>query len=162
MWKYSLAEAINMMQSKAEPIVKSINPQETLLLRQIVLRNGKPFKDCMFAGDDLVSTTHFGIYKNNLLAGVATYFENSNTHFQGDQLQLRGMAVLDEYRGTGFGKLLLKRGEELAWKKKKNIIWFNARLIAVPFYENSGYRIYGESFLIEEIGIHFVMFKEIN
>jgi len=143
-------------------IIRQITTEETLAVRHPVLRSGRPREDCYFPGDDLESTVHFGVYDNDTLAGVATFLEKKFPDFEGAHLQLRGMAVLDQYKGKGFGKLLLKKGEQLAIENGICLIWCNARINAKPFYENFGYKTFGNSFEIPIIGTHFVLYKEIS
>ena len=69
------------------------------------------------------------------------------------------MAVLDSYRKRGIGAALVKHVEAVAITDETELIWFNAREVAVPFYENLGYKIIGNAFLIGDIGLHYVMFK---
>ncbi len=142
--------------------LKKISAKETILVRQPVLRKGRPVEDCVFDGDDLPTTFHLGIFLDNTLVGVATFLENNNPLFAGNHFQLRGMAILEEYQGRKLGEILLKKAETEAVSKNKNIIWCNARLVAVNFYKRSGYQICGDSFEIKDIGTHFVMFKEIK
>jgi GNAT superfamily N-acetyltransferase len=139
--------------------VKQISTEETIVVRHPVLRKGRPREDCYFAGDDNESTFHLGVFDNNQLMGVATFLENNFSGLTGKQMQLRGMAVLENYQGKGLGAQLLKTAEEMILKKNIYTIWCNARIVAVPFYEKLGYRVIGDSFIIPEIGIHFVMFK---
>ena len=75
--------------------------------------------------------------------------------------QLRGMAVLSEYQGKGLGMRILKSGEEALIERKAEILWMNARLVAVPFYEKQGYQKKGTAFDIPGIGPHFIMFKRL-
>jgi len=142
-------------------VVKEISAEETIAVRHPVLRQGRPIEDCYFIGDALSTTVHYGVFEELKLAGIATFLEQNNPQFQGEHLQLRGMAVLDEFKGRGFGKLLLKTGEQLAKTKKKDVLWFNARESALPFYQKQGYKKVGNSFIIPDVGIHFVMFKNI-
>jgi GNAT superfamily N-acetyltransferase len=72
------------------------------------------------------------------------------------------MAILQEYQGKKYGKQLLLGCEMYVLGQKPDLIWFNAREIAVPFYENSGYKIVGEPFEINEIGTHYIMFKDMR
>jgi len=145
---------------KFTQIIKQITPEETIDVRHPVLRQGRPREDCYFPNDDLNTTVHFGIYDNHKLAGVATFLENNFPDFEGSHLQLRGMAVLDEFKGKGYGKQLLKAGEQLAYQKQKQYLWCNARIVAKSFYENQGYKTFGDSFEIPLVGTHFVMYKE--
>ena len=53
-----------------------------------------------------------------------------------------------------------KRLKELK-KRDCDMVWCNARLVAVNFYKSVGFKITGELFGIEGIGPHYYMYKEI-
>jgi GNAT superfamily N-acetyltransferase len=143
--------------------LKEINYLDTFPVRSPVLRQGKPIETCFFLGDDAVSTTHFGLFTENKLIGVASVFKTNNENFaQKNQLQLRGMAILKEYQSSGFGKLLLEEIFNFIKINQTELLWFNARETAVPFYEKLGCIKKGTSFEIPEIGTHFLMYKYFN
>jgi len=142
------------------PEIREIPPSETYAVRNPVLRPGKPVETCRFDGDDLSSTTHFGLYENQKLAGVASLFQSKHPAFPDyRQFQLRGMAVLEDAQGQRFGRELVEAVEDKARRAAAEIIWFNARENAVGFYEKMGYKLTGKPFQIGEIGTHYVMFK---
>ena len=58
-------------------LIKEITFQEAIVVRHPVLRHGKPIESCFFAGDDLFSTKHFGIFENEKLIGVCSLFEQN-------------------------------------------------------------------------------------
>ena len=130
-------------------------------IRQPVLRPGRPFTECVFEGDTSAKTLHLGLFMDENLIGVASFMKNSNPLFKdAEQYQLRGMAVLSEFKGQGFGTSLLIEGEE----KLKNLVshpflWFNARDYAIGFYEKFGYKTKGIKFDIPGVCEHIVMFK---
>ena len=72
------------------------------------------------------------------------------------------MAVLENYRKEGFGKVLLIHCEQYCRNKNTNLIWFNARIEAIGFYEKMGYQKKGIPFEINGIGEHVLMFKNIR
>ena len=140
--------------------VKKITYLDTFPVRSAVLRQGKPIETCFFLGDDAEDTTHFGLFKDNKLIGVASIFKFNNEYFeQKNQFQLRGMAVLNEYQGFGFGNIILEEVCKFVITKNTDVLWFNARENAVRFYKNFGFSTFGNSFEIPEIGTHFLMFK---
>lgn len=142
--------------------VKQIPSQKTFPVRQPVLRPGKPLESCVFDGDDDEATIHFGLYENGELAGVASLFKVKNVAFaEENQYQLRGMAVLANHQKKGFGEKLLKAAEDYAMSRNAGLLWFNAREIAVGFYERAGYQKKGGPFTIADIGPHFVMYKNL-
>ena len=140
--------------------VKKITYLDTFPVRSAVLRQGKPIETCFFLGDGAEDTTHFGLFKDNKLIGVASIFKFNNEYFeQKNQFQLRGMAVLNEYQGFGFGNIILEEVCKFVITKNTDVLWFNARENAVRFYKNFGFSTFGNSFEIPEIGTHFLMFK---
>lgn len=143
--------------------VKKIKFTETFSVRYPVLRQGKPIESCFFEGDDAETTVHFGLFVEAKLVGVISVFNNKNSIFSAEnQFQIRGMAVLQEYQGKKLGKQLLMQSEAYVSSQNGDLIWFNAREIAVPFYQNSGYGIVGEGFEIKEIGTHYIMYKHLR
>ena len=143
--------------------IKIISSLETYPVRHEVLRKGKPIETCQFKGDDDENTTHFGLYVEDKLVGIISIFKENNILFpELNQFQIRGMAVLEAFQGKGFGAELVKAAENHCINLNTNLIWFNARENAVPFYEKLDYEIIGDSFLIPDVGIHFAMYKKIH
>ncbi len=141
-------------------MIKKIASLDTFLVRHPVLRAYKNIESCHFDGDNLETTKHFGFFDAEKLVGVASVFENININFiENKQLQLRGMAVLENYQNKGIGKKLVLNCENFAFHNQVELIWFNARLNAVSFYEKLGYSKFGKAFDILEVGKHFEMFK---
>ena len=90
-------------------------------------------------------------------------FTSNNENFDiKNQFQLRGMAILEEYQSAGFGKLLIEEVFNFIQLQQTELLWFNARESAVPFYEKLGCTKKGASFEIPEIGLHFLMYKYFN
>ena len=140
--------------------IKKINYLDTFPVRSAVLRQGKPIETCSFLGDETVGITHFGLYIENNIIGVASVFTSNNENFDNKtQLQLRGMAILKEYQNMGFGKLLIEEIFNFIESTQVELLWFNARETAVPFYEKLGCAKKDPSFEIPEIGPHFLMYK---
>ncbi len=143
--------------------INKISYIETYPIRHAILRAGKPIETCFFEGDDLPTTTHFGLFVDKKITGVVSIFKNKNDIFiHSNQLQIRGMAVLEEAQKLGYGKLLILECERYAISLKTNLIWFNAREKAITFYEKQDYKKHGDSFNIANVGVHFLMKKETN
>jgi len=144
------------------PDIRGILASETFPVRHPVLRAGKPIDSCRFEGDELATTKHFGLFVKEQLAGVVSVFKNRSNFSDAEaQYQLRGMAVLSSYQKKGYGEALLKYAEDYLNSENAQIIWFNARLVAIGFYEKLGYSTVGEPFEIGDIGIHYVMFRKL-
>jgi ribosomal protein S18 acetylase RimI-like enzyme len=143
-------------------MILPINYQDTYLIRQEVLRKGKPIETCYFTGDAAKSTAHFGFFHAEQLIGVVSVFNTPSPLFHAPlQFQIRGMAVLNEFQYNGIGNELMLQAENYCRQQKGAVIWFNAREKAVRFYEKNDYRILGDAFEIPDVGIHFVMYKKL-
>lgn len=154
----SLKKVLKNMQ-----IIKKIIALDTFQVRHPVLRNEKPIESCHFDGDNLKSTVHFGLFDTDKIQAVISLFETKNAHFVSEkQIQIRGMAVLQEHQKKGFGKILITNAEHYCIQNKSNLIWFNARQEAVGFYQRMGYVIIGIPFEIIDVGKHVVMFKNLG
>lgn len=141
-------------------MIRKITAIETFPVRHPVLRAGKPIESCHFDGDDLETTHHFGYYDDGILVGIITLKKENDSDFSVEnQYRIRGMAVLETHRKKDFGKQLVAHSEAFVIKNNTNLIWFNARIIAVGFYEKLGYSIIGEAFEMTDIGTHYKMFK---
>jgi len=142
--------------------IKKITAFETIIVRHPVLRLGKPIASCYFEGDDLPTTSHFGLYFENQLVAIISSFKVQNKLFiEENQYQIRGMAVLEEFQKKGFGEALLNYCENEIKINNGELIWFNARESAVGFYKKSGYEILGDQFEIPDVGPHYILFKTI-
>ena len=140
--------------------VTLISAEATHTVRHPVLRAGKPVETCIFKGDGLTTTYHLGLFLNATLIGVLSLMKENNALVDGeDQYQLRGMAVLQNYQGKGYGSILIKHAINLLKTKAIPILWCNAREVAVNFYKCNGFNIVGDAFQIPEIGTHYVMYK---
>jgi len=86
--------------------IKETPSKETYSVRQPVLRKGKPIESCIFEGDDLETTHHFGLFDNEKLIGIISLFEKINPIFaEKNQVQIRGMAVLETQQKKDLGRL---------------------------------------------------------
>jgi len=143
-------------------IIKKITAENTYEVRNAILRPNQPIESCYFQGDHLPSTHHFGYFNDENVVGIISAFENTNPNWSIQrQLQIRGMAVLETFQKKGIGELLVAHVISFAQQRNLDLIWMNARKNAVPFYEKSGFHIYGTAFEIEGIGTHFLMYRSI-
>lgn len=143
-------------------MIKIISSEETIPLRHAVLRAGKPIESCFFDGDDLPSTTHFGLFIANELQGVVSVYVQSNPRFsEKTQYHLRGMAVTNHIQKSGIGTSLIRAVEQFVSEQKGEFLWFNARKNAVGFYEKNDFKKIDAPFEIKDIGTHYLMYKKL-
>jgi GNAT superfamily N-acetyltransferase len=125
-------------------------------LREEVLRKplGRSLKD-----DDL-SRDYTGTFFIALVNGKVIGCVGFHSLGQ-DVVQLRAMAVYDEWRGKGIGRLLVQAFENHARETGYKKIILHARKVALGFYESMGYKVTGGEFT--EVGIpHYMMEKSAN
>ena len=142
--------------------VKIVDVDSILELRHKVLRHGKPFESCFYKEDRIASTIHLAAVIRDTIVSCATFYsERNNDIAHKNSFRLRGMATEENFRKKGFGKLLLKTAEKIIIEKGSDNLWCNARIKAVPFYLSCGYKIFGQLFDIQDIGPHYMMYKNI-
>ncbi len=140
--------------------IQPISTEETYKIRKEILRKNIPLTE-KIEGDFDETTLHLGLFSDNTLVCVATFTQNNNQYFSGIQYRLRGMATLNEYQHKGFGKLILEEASQLLIKRNVEVLWCNARVVALNFYRNCDFEIIGEEFDVHLIGPHFVMYKHL-
>lgn len=142
-------------------IVKQITVQETYPLRIEILRNGKAI-NYHFVNDNHKETIHLGAFLEKKCIGIVTLISNSHKTFPNSlTYQLRGMAVDKSLQKQGVGKLLSEESFRFLKEERKcEILWCNARIIAVDFYKKMGFSIKGNKFQIPNVGPHYMMFTD--
>lgn len=129
--------------------------EEVRPLRHRVLREGRPFEDAVWAGDDHPDTRHYAALLGDAIVGVATVMPAPFPEGGEPSWQLRGMAVDPTRRGLGTGSQLLAFLEE----DQARDLWCNARVTAAGFYQKNGWRRVGDPFDIPGVGEHFRMVR---
>jgi ribosomal protein S18 acetylase RimI-like enzyme len=71
------------------------------------------------------------------------------------------MAVEENTRRMGCGKVLVINCIRYVVKKGGDLIWCNARVGSMPFYQALGFQAIGEEFDIAESGPHYVMWRKV-
>ncbi|MCP8897918.1 GNAT family N-acetyltransferase [Gilvimarinus xylanilyticus] len=140
-----------------------ISAADTLTLRNEVLRPNQPLSACKFAGDDDTQTRHLGAINHGEVVGVVSLYRNAHPQVAGrDPYQIRGMATKPSFRGQGLGARLLQHAESYAMSAGGDIIWANARHQALQFYIRQGYKLASDEFVIDGIGPHFLIAKDLS
>jgi len=143
--------------------IQPITARQARPLREVVLRPGYPPEKSIYPQDHLPQVLHAGAWLEDQLVGVATVFPEAPPWEPiPDAWRLRGMAVLAPARGLGIGKQLVRYCLEHIQIGGGRLLWCNARVSALPFYQGLGFQTFGEEFLSPESGPHFQMFKTIR
>jgi GNAT superfamily N-acetyltransferase len=141
-------------------MIREITAEETIAVRHPVLRPGRVREDAVFACDAEAGTRHFGAFDaTEVLVGVVTIHPAALDGVAG--WQLRGMATVPSVRGQGQGAALVRRVEDVVRGCGGRLLWCNARVAAVAFYERLGWEVVGDEFDIPTVGPHFRMIRRL-
>ena len=140
-----------------------INATETHPLRHQMLRSRFPYEECYFSGDDDDQTFHLGVRIDNKFVSIASFYYERHPDLAGEHhYRLRGMCTLPSYQKRGLSLALLETAFHIICQNMCTLIWCNARVSAVGFYEKLGLCRKGEEFDIPGIGSHFLMFRDLS
>lgn len=149
--------------------VRAVPAADVVPLRHRVLRPGQPPERCVYPEDDLPGARHFAALSMGRMVGAASlYPEDPPTDSPagptpgipaGPAWRLRGMATLDEVRGTGIGSALLRTSLTHAALAGATAVWCNARTSASGFYRRHGFQVLGREFDLPDIGAHHFMVR---
>jgi L-Ala-D/L-Glu epimerase len=134
-------------------------------IRHRVLRPGQPAELCSYPEDGRPGARHFAALHNGRTVGAASiYHEDPPAEFavpgvkRGQAWRLRGMATVDEIRGTGAGSALLRTALTHAVGAGAQGVWCNARTSVAGFYRKHGFHTVGDEFAMPGIGPHCFMY----
>lgn len=140
--------------------VEQVAVGATIDLRNRVLREGAP-DSAAWSALDVVGSATFAAYQADRthdpepIATVTVQPEGcpwrpgARTPWR-----LRGMATADEWRGRGVGRRALDVAIAHVADQGAGLLWCNARIGAVAFYERAGFVIEGDEFEVAGIGAH--------
>jgi len=136
---------------------------ETHPLRLLVLRPGGTLADVDFANDATEGAFHLGIEANGGLIAVGSFYPEPHPALIAQHpYRLRGMATHPAHQGNGAGSALLRAAFAHLHALHADLLWCNARVKAVRFYERAGFHREGELFDIPGIGGHYLMHRDIG
>jgi GNAT superfamily N-acetyltransferase len=123
--------------------VRRATADEVRTLRRDVLRPGGSLAPTAYDLDP--ATVNIGAFDGDRVLGCATVFPEP---YEGEPLawRLRGMAVDPACQGRGVGRLVLDAATEAVEQVGVPLIWANARMTAMPFYQRLGWVAVGEVF----------------
>ncbi|VAW34267.1 hypothetical protein MNBD_GAMMA01-287 [hydrothermal vent metagenome] len=145
---------VSIEQSALEPLID---------VRHAILRANQPRSSNYYPEDTYKQTVHFAAKLNQQIVGCASIYKESHPDFSLKQSwRVRGMAVLQPFQGQQIGSQLLTACINHAIKNQGEVIWCNARIAAVKFYKNAGFKIIGDEFELPNIGPHFLLAKNLG
>ena len=152
-----------MMESQLQLYVKRVDAEKIRPLRHSELRKGQDFSTTSYLKDYEKDTFHMACIVEKKIVTCATFYPEKSTKIKSENAyRLRGMATASNFKRKGYATDLMRESFKELKEKESDLLWCNARLVAVDFYESLEFKIIGEVFDIEGIGPHYYMYKEIN
>jgi GNAT superfamily N-acetyltransferase len=139
--------------------LERVAPEAVRPLRSEVLRPGIAPEALVYAGDEAADALHVAARDGEgRIHGIASLCrEPAPGRAPAVAWRLRGMATRPELRGKGVGRRLLQACFRHVRAEGGGLLWCNARVVALGFYERLGLRREGTQFDIAGIGPHYVM-----
>lgn len=142
--------------------LKIVKSDDLLNLRSKILRNNLDPNLCRFPGDKEINSFHIGAFNGNTLIGGVSVMKNECKKKElPNCFQLRGLFVDKEFQHNGIGKTIVNFVENRLRNSGVNYLWMNARESAVLFYLKLNYSNSKISYVINEIGLHYLMYKKL-
>ena len=142
--------------------VKKVTTKDIRPLRNLVLRPNLPIETTYYDLDDDIETFHLASMMDSTIISIGTFYPENDIELQTKNgYRLRGMATHPKFRRKSAATKLMKESFVLLKEKKCDILWCNARLVAVEFYKSLGFKITGKIFDIPSIGPHYKMYKSV-
>ena len=142
--------------------VEEVTAEVTYHLRRLVLRpNGG---EIVWAGDEDPATVHLAARTvDGAVVGVVRFHPAPCPYRSGATApwQLRGMATDPTVRGTGAGRALVEEGRSRVAARGGDLVWCDARVPVIGFYERMGFTVVSEPFDKPGIGPHVGMLKDL-
>ena len=142
--------------------INKVEAEKIRPLRHSELRKGQDYSTTSYLKDYEEGTFHMACIADYKIVTCATFYAQKSMKIKSNNAyRLRGMATDSQLQRKGYARnLMLESFKELK-KRDCDMVWCNARLVAVDFYKSVGFKITGELFDIKGIGPHYYMYKEI-
>ena len=146
------------MDSAPLPELRRATLDEILALRHAELRPGRPLDTARFDGDAEPATRHFGAFLPATGAPVGCVSCMRRRRDGVDAWQVRGMATRGDLTGRGIGRALLAFAlDALRAEDAPRLLWCNARVTALRFWQRAGWSVASDVFDIPDVGPHRVL-----
>jgi GNAT superfamily N-acetyltransferase len=138
-------------------------PERILGLRHAELRPGRPRREAELQGDMDPAARHYAAFEEGGAGEPIGCVSCMPSEWEGERAyQLRGMAVRSDRTGRGIGGALLRFVERDMAATGVRLLWCNARLHAVGFYEKHGWEAVSEVFEIPGVGPHRRLLRRLD
>ena len=150
------------MRTQLQLKINKVNAEEIRSLRHSELRKGQDFSTTSYLKDHQSDTFHMTCILIEEIVSCATFYPEKIIQIKFDNpYRLRGMATYNKFQRKGYAKNLMIEAFKELKKRDCDMLWCNARIVAVDFYKSVGFKVIGDLFNIKGIGLHYYMYKEI-
>ena len=151
------------MTTQLQVEINKVDAESIRSLRHSELRKGQDFSTTSYLKDYEEDTFHMACIVDDKIVTCATFYPEKSIKKKSDNAyRLRGMATDSNFQRKGYARNLMNESFKELKKRDCDMVWCNARLVAVDFYKFAGFKITGEIFDIAEIGPHYYMYKKID
>ena len=142
--------------------IKLVEAEDIRPLRHKMLRQGKKFSTTSYNRDNEEHTFHLAAFLEEEIVSCGTFYpEKTDRIYSKNSYRLRGMATDTKYSRNGFGMEIMSKAFIILKNNNCDLLWCNARLVALSFYHAVGMKEIGNLFDISDIGSHYFMYKKI-
>ena len=150
------------MTTQLQVEINKVDAEKIRSLRHSELRKGQDFSTTSLLKDYEEGTFHMACIVDESIVTCATFYPEKFIKIKSDNAyRLRGMATDSNFQRKGYATDLMGESFKELKKRDCDMVWCNARLVAVDFYKSVGFKITGELFDIAGIGPHYYMCKKI-
>jgi GNAT superfamily N-acetyltransferase len=144
--------------------VERVTSAATLALRQRVLRPHETLEELARQDAGRPEAVSFAAVDAGEVIGTASVREEPPPWAPdaAPAWRLRGMATAEEQRNRGIGSAVLTAVLDHLAGHGGGLLWCNARVPAVPFYERAGFSRRGEAWVDPAIGPHIAMERQVD
>lgn len=107
---------------------------------------------------------HLGAFdEQERLVGVCSLFEMTTAKLnESQQIRLRAMATAPSVRDMGAGAAIVQEALRLAGGMGYDVLWCDARKVALGFYAKLGFERIDEWYEVPLIGLHQLMYYRLT
>ena len=149
------------MTTQLQVEINKVDAEKIRSLRHSELRKGQDFSTTSYLKDYEEDTFHMACIVDDKIVTCATFYPEKSIKIKSNNAyRLRGMATDSNFQRKGYARNLMNESFKELKKRDCDMVWCNARLVAVDFYKSLGVKITGDLFDIAGIGPHYYMDKK--
>lgn len=146
---------------KSDFEVKRITAPECKPLRhQVLWPHIERLEDCNIDIDLREDAMHYSTVVDGKIVSIASFFAMPTDKLDFEkQYRLRAMATDPNFRKMGMGRVLIEQALQDLKDTGVDVLWCNARKMALGFYESLDFDVIDEWFEVPHVGMHKLMYK---